>query len=131
MHWLREYSLPLLLAVALHGAAVAALYRGWSPDKEAVNLIKPRTVMADLLVLQPKAKPAPPPVKQAPAPAPKPKTPAQSKPQVDPAEQARRRSRQARGGESGGGEGCRGSGASGAVTAIERIGANLHGPGHR
>jgi colicin import membrane protein len=95
VYWLREYSLPLLLAVALHASAVVALYRGWSPEKEVINVIKPRTVMADLLVLQPKAKPAPPPVQKAPAPAPKPKTPAQSKPQVDPAEQARKRAAEA------------------------------------
>jgi colicin import membrane protein len=91
MYWLREYSLPLLLAVLLHAGAAAALYSGWSPEKEVSNVIKPRAVIADLLVLQPKAQPAPKPVKKAPPPPAKPKQPAQTKPKVDPGEQARKR----------------------------------------
>ena len=55
MYLLREYSMPLLCALALHALAVAALYRGWTPEKETLNIIQPRTVMANLIVLEPKA----------------------------------------------------------------------------
>ncbi len=61
MNWLREYSLPTLLAIALHALAAWSLYSGWTPEKDVTNVIKPRSVMANLLVLEPKAKPAPPP----------------------------------------------------------------------
>ena len=95
MYWLREYSVPLFLAVLLHGAAVAALYSGWSPEKEVINVIKPRAVIADLLVLQPKAKPAPPPVQKAPPPAAKPKPAEPAKPKPDPAAEARKQAAEA------------------------------------
>ena len=96
MHWLRDYSIPALLALGLHVVAAAALYQGWSPEKETVNFIKPRTVMADLLILQPKATPAPKPVQKAPPqPKPQPKKPAETKPKVDPAEAARKRAAEA------------------------------------
>lgn len=94
MYWLREYSLPLLLALLLHIGAAAALYGGWSPEKTVSNVIKPRAVMADLLVLQPQAKPAPKPVQKAPPPAQQPK-PAPAKPKVDPAEAARKQAQEA------------------------------------
>ncbi len=95
MYWLREYSLPLLLALLLHVAAAAALYSGWSPEKSVSDVIKPRAVMADLLVLQPQAKPAPKPVQKAPPPAPQPKPAEPAKPKVDPAEAARKRAEEA------------------------------------
>lgn len=69
LYTLRQYTLPLALAVVLHGAAVWALYQGWNPEKERLNFVKPQTVMANLIVLQPKAQTAPPPrVEPAPAP---------------------------------------------------------------
>ena len=78
MYVLRQYSLPLLMAVMLHGAAVWALYRGFTPEQSLQSFAKPpQAVVADLIVLQPKAKPAPPkpqpkpaPVQQQPAPKP-------------------------------------------------------------
>ncbi len=66
----RHYSLPLLLALSLHLAAGYALYQGWHPEQELLNVITPRAVTANLLVLEPKAKPAP-----APAPRPEPVKP--------------------------------------------------------
>jgi colicin import membrane protein len=57
----RHYSLPFLLALSLHAAAAWALYQGWNPEKELLNVVKPQTVMASLIVLKPKAKAAPPP----------------------------------------------------------------------
>jgi len=86
---LREYSVPVLFAVLLHAAAVAALYSGWQPQKDTVRMIKPQIVNSTLLVLEPKARPKPPPpppkVSQ-PEPAPQEAeiTP-EVKPQVDPA----------------------------------------------
>ena len=62
---LRQYSLPLLLAVGLHAAAVWSLMQGWNPEKELLNVIKPQTVVANLVVIEPKAKPPPPKVDQA------------------------------------------------------------------
>ncbi len=65
---LRQYSLPLLLAVALHAAAVWALFQGWNPQKELQNVIDPPRVMANLVVLDaPRPKPRPAPPKAAPA----------------------------------------------------------------
>ncbi len=62
MFWqLREYSLPVLFAVLLHAAAVAALSSGWQPAKDVVRMIKPQIVNSTLLVLEPKARPKPPP----------------------------------------------------------------------
>jgi len=56
---LREYGLPLLLAVALHFLTVFALYSGWNPSQQASRLIKPHIVHSTLLMLEAKAKPAP------------------------------------------------------------------------
>ena len=61
---LRDYSFPLLLALALHATAVWLLYRGWHPEREVSLVVQPKMVMANLIVLEPKAKPkrvAPPP----------------------------------------------------------------------
>lgn len=56
---MREYGLPLLLAVALHCLTVFALYSGWSPTKQETRVIKPQIVKSALLMLEPKAKPKP------------------------------------------------------------------------
>jgi hypothetical protein len=59
VHAIRQYSLPLMLAVALHALAIAALYTGFSPKREISNVIKPQIVRSQLLVLEQKEKPAP------------------------------------------------------------------------
>ena len=75
---LRHYSLPLLLALALHAIAALGLYRGWNPETEVLNVVKPRAVMAKMIVMEPKPKPKP---KAQPKPAPQaaPKPAAQPK----------------------------------------------------
>ncbi|XOV84452.1 MAG: cell envelope integrity protein TolA [bacterium] len=86
MYWLRQYTGPLMLALGLHVIAAWALYSGWSPEPKQINMVRPQAVMANLLVLEPKARPAPAPVAQPavqPAPAPKPKPVAP--PKADPA----------------------------------------------
>ena len=82
---LRQYSLPLFLAISLHTLAVAALYQGFSPDKQLSNVIKPEIVKSHLLVLEPKAKakPKPPPPKPQPqVEQPKPERKAPPQPEV-------------------------------------------------
>ena len=94
---LREYTIPLMLALTLHLAAAWSLYQGWSPDKETLNMIKPRTVMANLIMLEPKAppKPAPKPVeRRAAKPEAKPK-PDRAAAERKAAEEAARKARQA------------------------------------
>lgn len=78
---LRNYSLPLVLALALHALAVAALINTWQPSREVVQVMKPKIVNSTLLVLEPKAKPKAQPPKVTPAPAPKPAEKAPPKPQ--------------------------------------------------
>lgn len=79
----RQYSLPLMLAVLLHVAAGWALSSGWNPQREVSNFIKPKAVLATLIVLEAKAKPAvkPPPVQKA-----APPQKLQEKPQAKPRE---------------------------------------------
>jgi len=96
---LREYSAPLLLALIMHLAAAAALYRGWMPDTSLSEVIKPRAVIASLVVLEPKAKalPArkpPPPLQPAPKPATTPAPAPTETPREDQRE-AQRRAQQA------------------------------------
>lgn len=102
---LRYYGGPLLLALLLHLAALAALHGGWLPSQErAVRAFKPQIVNSTLIVMQPKAKPKPAPRKSAapppakappkakPQPQPKPKPPAE----VDPQAEQRQRQEQER-----------------------------------
>ena len=67
MVWVRNYSLPLALALLVHVAAAAMLLQGWSPAPKIADVIKPQVVNASLIVMQAPAKPA------APAPKPQPK----------------------------------------------------------
>jgi len=77
MTWtLRQYGLPLLLALALHAALGVWLKSAWQPSQTESNIFKPKVVNSTLLVLEPKAEPAPPPK-------------AQPKPQPDRAAEAR------------------------------------------
>ncbi len=55
---IRQYGLPLVLAVALHTLALLALYSGWNPQQET-RVIRPQIVKSTLLVLEPEAKPKP------------------------------------------------------------------------
>ncbi len=80
---LRQYSVPLTLAVMVHLAAVATLYVGWNPVKREIREIEPRIVRSELIVLQPQARQQP---KAAPAVAPPPpvETPPLAKPEPKP-----------------------------------------------
>ena len=70
MVWVRNYSLPLALALLVHVAAVAMLLRGWSPAPKIADVIKPQVVKASLIVMQAPAEPAAPAPKAKPKPAP-------------------------------------------------------------
>ena len=67
MVWIRDYSLPLVLALLVHLVAGAMLLQGWTPAPKIADVIKPQVVNASLIVMQAPAKPA------APAPKPQPK----------------------------------------------------------
>ena len=57
MNTIREYALPLVLALLLHGGVAAGLLRGWQPDDDQMpRLVQPRIIEASLLVIE---KPAP------------------------------------------------------------------------
>ena len=76
MSWtVRQYGLPVLLAVALHAALGVWLRGVWEPSRTESDIFKPKVVNSTLLVLEPKAKPTPP--------------KAQPKPQPDRAAEAR------------------------------------------
>ena len=65
MIWtVRQYGLPLLLALALHAALGVWLKGVWEPRETESNIFKPKVVNSTLLVLEPKAKPTPPPKAQ-------------------------------------------------------------------
>ncbi|NIP16598.1 MAG: cell envelope integrity protein TolA [Pseudomonadales bacterium] len=98
----RDYALPLLLALLLHGLAFLSLRAGWNPETAEARAIKPQIVRSTLVVMEPKAKPAArpeavakvlPPARQRQEPAPPAKTPATEKPRTAAAEaEAERRS---------------------------------------
>ena len=57
MSTIREYALPLVLALLLHGGVAVGLLRGWQPDADEMpRLVQPRIIEASLLVIE---KPAP------------------------------------------------------------------------
>ena len=70
MVWIRDYSLPLVLALLAHLAAAAMLLQGWTPAPKIADVIKPQVVNASLIVMQAPAKPAAPAPKPQPKPAP-------------------------------------------------------------
>ena len=70
MVWVRNYSLPLALALLVHVAAAAMLLQGWSPAPKIADVIKPQVVKASLIVMQAPANPAAPAPKAKPKPAP-------------------------------------------------------------
>ncbi len=64
----RAYGGPLVLALLLHLAAVAALLGGWLPGAPPESrAIKPNLVQSQLIVMQPKARPEPKPAPPKPA----------------------------------------------------------------
>ena len=76
---LRYYSGPLMLALLVHLAAVAALHGGWFPQAQPeIRAVKPNIVQSQLIVMQPKAKPKPP----ATAPKPAAEAPKAAKPEA-------------------------------------------------
>ncbi len=103
----RDYALPLLLALALHALAFLSLRVGWNPETAEVRAIKPQIVRSTLVMLEPKAKPAarpkpaakvsPPPTRRREEPKPAVQAPATEKPEAPPqdAEAERRRAEQA------------------------------------
>ena len=65
MFWtVRQYGVPLLLALALHAALGVWLKGVWQSSQSESNIFKPKVVNSTLLVLEPKAKPTPPPKAQ-------------------------------------------------------------------
>ena len=73
----REYAVPLVLALLLHGGVAAALVRGWQPDGDDMpRLVEPRIIEASILVMEkPKARPPLPSALPEPARAPATKPP--------------------------------------------------------
>jgi colicin import membrane protein len=95
MIWtVRQYGLPVLLALTLHVALAAWLKGVWqSSQSDPLDAFKPKMVHSTLLVLEPKAKPQPkPPPRAAPKPVEKQPVPAApAKPKPDPAVEAARK----------------------------------------
>ena len=81
---LRQYSLPLLLALLLHALAVVALRTGWQPESTTIREIKPQIVMSKLIVMEPKPAPRARPTPATPKPAASKPAPVQPKPQPKP-----------------------------------------------
>jgi colicin import membrane protein len=76
VYTIRQYGLPLVLALALHVALGFWLRGGWQQTDPFERMIQPKIVNSTLLVLEPKPKPAPPkpqPKPQVAAPKPEPK----------------------------------------------------------
>ena len=67
--WIRNYSFPLLLALALHGMVGLGLFAGWDAQPTPTILVKPKIIKTELIQLKPKSKPvkktAPPVVQKA------------------------------------------------------------------
>ena len=93
MSIVRDYALPLALAVMLHGGVVALLLQNWQPGTDESRLYEPRVMKAKVIVVEkpvqkqpvPKAEPAPrPPPTPAPQPKPKPTPPKPAPPVEEP-----------------------------------------------
>ena len=90
---LRNYALPLLLALLLHAGVAAALTVSWEGSAEEARTVQPRIIQAKVLVMEPakaapaaKPKPAakPPPVPKPQPPVPKPRPKPVPKPDAAP-----------------------------------------------
>jgi colicin import membrane protein len=74
----RDYVAPLVLALGVHALVAASLWVGWRPDIASSPIVKPKLVIAELIVLQaPKPKPRP-------RAQPKPVTAAKPEPRIEP-----------------------------------------------
>lgn len=78
----RQYALPLLLALLLHAVAAFGLYGGWHPQQQETRVIRPQIVQAQLIMMEQQAPKATP--KPAPQPQPKPQPKPEPKPQPKP-----------------------------------------------
>src|SRR5215468_3590128 len=76
----RTYALPNLLALCVHAAVIALLWFNWKPTIKTLDIVQPHIVMAELVRMQPKAKPVPKPAPVAALPEPK----AEPKPEPKP-----------------------------------------------
>ncbi len=68
--WIRNYSLPLLMALFLHALIGLALFAGWEAQPAPTILVKPKIIKTELIQLKPESKPVkktPPPQIQKPA----------------------------------------------------------------
>ena len=86
MNFLRDYGVALVLALLLHASVAAALLRGWDAEAEESQVVTPRIIKAQLLVLEkpvrtPKPKPAP--ARTPPKPTPEPSKPPPPKPKPE------------------------------------------------
>ena len=59
MGLIRNYSVPLLLALLLHLAVAGLLLQGWVSAPKTADVIKPKVVNASLIVMQERRKPQP------------------------------------------------------------------------
>ena len=57
MAWVRNYWLPIVLALLVHVAAGALVLRGWTPTATVAEVVRPQVVNASLIVVQPSRKP--------------------------------------------------------------------------
>ena len=48
----RQYALPLLLALLLHAVAAFGLYGGWHPQQQETRVIRPQIVQAQLIMME-------------------------------------------------------------------------------
>jgi colicin import membrane protein len=78
----RQYALPMLLALLLHAVAALGLYGGWHPQQQETRVIRPQIVQAQLIMMEQQAPKATP--KPAPQPQPKPQPKPEPKPQPKP-----------------------------------------------
>ena len=86
MKTLRDFGLPLVLALLLHAAVVGALGRGWDADADETRIAAPRILHAELLTMEtPKRRAREPIVDRLPPPEPTPKPLPKPQPEPKPA----------------------------------------------
>ena len=71
----RNYAMPILLALLLHAGVAAALLHTWEGEPDAPRLVQPRIIQARMIVMERPAAPKPAPKPRA-TPTPKPPEPA-------------------------------------------------------